>query len=196
MAELKSSNLTGDLTVTGDITCPTAVESIKSGFCVTGGGTISYISTKYFNWTSRFVIVGNGSGSNYSTSGYFEIECPAVGTTITGVGGASNVTVTSDGILIGNNLSLYYILPIGSTYASNSSNFRIVAGGTTTYNIPNNWLLIAINNGDAGTIRVCTGIILSAGGNNWLSAYNSTSFVSNTPTDTGLEVALYTQVFM
>jgi hypothetical protein len=127
---------------------------------ISGGGTITVDIAYNVLWSSRFIIISNGNGSNFSTSGHFDITCPVSGT-ITGVGGASNVTATAVGIPLSAWQAIYYILPIGSTSTSLAANFR-VAQYTSTLDIPHNWVLICVRNGDNNTVTFNNGITLTA----------------------------------
>jgi hypothetical protein len=124
----------------------TLTESLRSNVKITGGGNIAVNASGYVKWDTRFIVISNGRGSNFSTNGYFDISCPLSGT-ITGVGGAGNVTATSNGIPLGGWEALYYILPLGSSNGSLADNFRI-ASYTSDLDIPYNWVLICSRNGD------------------------------------------------
>jgi len=138
-----------------EATRDTLVASLRSNVNINGGGVITWDSNGYFNSTSRFIVIANGRGAFFSTNGYFSISIPTSGT-ILGVGGASNVTATSAGIPISNWQALYYILPIGSNNASIASNFRIVSY-TSDVVIPDNWVLLAVNNLDTNTLSITGG---------------------------------------
>lgn len=132
--------------------------SIKSRFNVSGGGLITVNASGSVLWGTRFIVISNGFGSNFSTTGFFDITCPTSGT-ITGVGGHANVTATAAGITMGAWDALYYILPIGSNNTSLTANFRI-ATYTAALDVPHNWILIALRNGDDGTFNFCNGMKL------------------------------------
>ena len=160
---------------------PSYTADLKSPANMTGGGNISYISSNFF-WSNRFIVISNGNGSQFSTAGYFDITMPTSGT-ITGVGGAANVTATGSGIPLGGWQAIYYILPVGSNNGSISANFR-VAQYTSALVVPETWLLIAVVNGDDGTVRVGNGITLQPGqtwasgsgtGSGWGSSANMMS---------------------
>jgi len=144
---------------------------------ISGGGTITVDASYNVLWSARFIIISNGSGSNFSTDGYFEITCPVSGT-ITGVGGASNVTATAAGIPLGAWQAIYYILPIGSSNGSLPANFR-VAQYTSTLDIPHNWVLICVRNSDTGVVTFNNGITLS-GGQSLNSIQQATTNTANT----------------
>jgi hypothetical protein len=126
----------------------TLSESLRANVNINGGGTITVSASGSVKWGERFIVISNGNGSNFSTNGYFDISCPLSGT-ITGVGGASNVTADTNGIPLSSWQALYYILELGSNNSSLADNFR-VASYTSNLDIPYNWVLICIRNGDDG----------------------------------------------
>ena len=137
-------------------------ESIKAGFDVSGGGTVSLSAASLFKWTARIIVISAGRGSHFGTSGYFDINMPTSGT-LTGVGGTSDQTWTANGCTLSSWLALYYILPIGSSSSSVAANFRI-ASYTSDLKVPSTWLLIAVRNAD-GLVpaKVCNGMTLLPG---------------------------------
>ena len=139
------------------------VESLKANFNITGGGTISVDGSGYITWSTRFIVIANGNGSNFAASGYFDISNPGSSVTITGVGGAGNVVTNgSGGIPLGSWQALYYILPIGSTNGSVAGNYRI-ASYTSAMDVPYNWILICVRNGDDGYFYFPQGLQLATG---------------------------------
>jgi adhesin HecA-like repeat protein len=142
---------------------------------ISGGGTITVDASHNVLWSARFIVISNGRGSYFSTTGYFDINCPTSGT-VTGVGGATNKTATAAGIPLAAWEALYYILPIGSNNASVAANFR-VASYTADLNVPHDWVLICVRNGDNGAVTFNNGITLSAG--------QSLSAVQQSNTNTG-----------
>lgn len=140
---------------------PSYTASTKAQANISGGGNITYNGSG-IGWTNRFIVINNGAGSHFSVNGYFDIDMPANGTVITGVGGAGNATVAGGIIPVGCWQALYYILPVGSGNGSLPANFRVaqyVAGMV----VPENWILIANQNCDHSTMRLGTGQILQSG---------------------------------
>lgn len=133
--------------------------SMKAAFNMSGGGTITVDGSGYVYWSTRFIIISHGNSSNFATSGYFDINCPTSGT-ITGVGGAGNVTATGAGIPLASWQALYYILPLGSASSSVAGNFRVMSY-TSGQDVPYNWVLICIRNGDDGLFYFPHGLILN-----------------------------------
>jgi len=152
-------------------------ENLRANRNFTGGGTITVDASYNVLWSSRFIVISNGYGSNFSTVGYFDITCPTSGT-ITGVGGAANVTATAAGIPLAAWSAIYYILPIGSANTSVAANFR-VAAYTSTLDIPSTWVLICIRNGDDSAVTFNNGIVLSAS-QSILSTKQATANTANT----------------
>ena len=125
---------------------------------MSGGGDISWDGT-YLKWSKRFIAIANGLSATTATSGYFDIETPAAGTVITGLGSTPDVTC-ADGIPMGLWQSLWYILPLGSSEVSVPANFRVANySSMLDVVIPSHWILVATTNGDAGGrhVKTCAG---------------------------------------
>ena len=161
----------------------TVMQSLRANRNVTGGGTITVDGSGNVLWTGRFIVISNGSGTHFSTNGYFDIDCPTTGT-ITGVGGASNKTATTAGIPVGAWEALYYILPIGSTNGTVAANFR-VASYVAGLEVPSNWILLCVVNGDNSCYYFNNGIILRAGQSIASSTFSSTFYANATNLSTG-----------
>jgi hypothetical protein len=87
-----------------------------------------------------------------AASGTFNIDQPPAGTVVPRVGatGATSVTATAAGVPLGAFESLYYILPLGTTYQSVPGNFRVV-GYDAPFTVPYTWIRIAMRQSD-GTV--------------------------------------------
>ena len=110
------------------------------------GGTIRV------RWDTRVVALPL---MGHATASYYEIACPADGATL-GAG-----TVNADGINLGQNLalaggynSLWYVLPTGSSNASQPLQFRVVNFQTTTETPGPNWVLICATFTDSGQLVI------------------------------------------
>ena len=142
----------------------TYTEDLKANTLMTGGGTVTFTGGN-LAWTNRFIVISDGYGSQFSTNGYFDISQPASGTTIpyVGLSGGGSATVTASGVPLAAWEALYYILPIGSSNTTTPANFRIAYwGANATFTVPENWVLIAVLNGDDGNLRLGNGMILWA----------------------------------
>jgi hypothetical protein len=130
--------------------------SIRTQSLLAGGGTISVSATYEVKWSARFISISRGRGANLATAGYFEILMPTLSTVITGYGGATNKTVTANGIPLSTWDALYYVLPYGSTFSTQNANFRIV-NYSADFVVPNDWILICLRNGDSSAVEFTTG---------------------------------------
>ena len=137
-----------------------AVRITRANVNITGGGTITVNNSYNVLWTSRFIVISNGRSSSTAVAGFWDISCPTSGT-ITGVGGATNKTATASGIPLDVWDALYYILPLGSTNTSLAANFRVV-NYTADVEVPSNWVLICVRNGDNGVVHFTAGFNLNA----------------------------------
>ncbi len=126
-------------------------QNLRSGNQITGGGTVTYNGTG-IRWDTRFIVISNGNGTDFSTNGYFDVTLPADGTVITGVGGSANATVAGGYVPLACWHALYYILPIGSGATTVNGNFRI-AHYTAGLQVPSTWLLLANQNCDNSTVK-------------------------------------------
>jgi hypothetical protein len=161
----------------------TLVASLRAHTNISGGGVITVDGGGFIKNSARFIVISNGRGAHFSTSGYFNIDIPTSGT-ITGVGGASNRTATANGIQVAGWDALYYILPIGSGHTSLAANFR-VAKYTANSVIPEEWVLIATKNGDTGgKYHIIDKYILATGQSINTAAFANTSVKTRTKTIT------------
>jgi hypothetical protein len=136
--------------------------SLRANRNITGGGAITFDSNGFLYWSQRFIVISNGKSPSLNTDGYFDIYVPTSGT-ITGVGGLPNRNATGSGIQINVWEALYYILPLGQTStAGGTNNFRI-ASYISDSDIPHNWILIAVRNGETGYLYLNNGVVLAPG---------------------------------
>lgn len=126
--------------------------ALRAPTMINGGGQMVYDGANFY-WSGRFIIISNSNSSRTATAGYFDVNIPAAGTVITGVGGYGNQTVTSVGVPIPTWSCLYYILPYGSTSTTLAANFRI-AGYTAGLIVPHSWVPICWQNGDTGILNL------------------------------------------
>lgn len=152
-------------------------KGVQKQQALTGGGVVSW-QGNVLNWSNRFITIATGRGvDNISTSGYYDISMPPIGTVIQGMGGAPNQTVTAAGVPFVGGASwyvLYYLLPSGGN-GSNPANFRI-AGYTADFILPDNAVMIGAWNTDDGSLRLGTGVTLAANSTNATNA----SLLTNT----------------
>ena len=159
---------------------------------MTLSGVATYTRDSFLTWTARFLIMAGGNGpGTISTEGHYDIVLPPVGTVIPGLGGASDVTVTAQGIKMLNPANsgwctLYYILPTART--SVPANFRFVSYSQNIL-IPDNWVMVATFNFDSKAIKIGTGQILTRGSDTsgFVAPFDAVvNFNQSTPTTPGV----------
>jgi len=126
--------------------------AMRHQIALTGGGNKSVqASGRSITWTERFIAISQGKGTGAGLTGFFQIDMPPDGTVIQGVGGAANQTVTGGRIPMEGWSALFYILPVGMSNVSRPENFRFVqyASPSTQVTIPDDWVLICVENSDA-----------------------------------------------
>lgn len=122
---------------------------------MTGGGQITWDGST-LGWTQSFRIGGLGQNTA-ARWGYFEATQPPNGTSIPVYGStsATSVTATATGIPLSGTRTLYYEPPLGDTFSSVATQYRIVdSAGTPNYNefnTPSHWILIAQRSEQSGT---------------------------------------------
>lgn len=127
----------------------------SQGIGLIGGGVRTVTSTS-IAWNARFLCIALGRDTDVAESGHFEINVPADSTVITGLGGASNQTVTGGQIPLPTSCALWYIPPWGAIQTSVDANFRITSW-TATLNVPNGWILVALRSPDSGIVHWADG---------------------------------------
>ncbi|MGB2791273.1 MAG: hypothetical protein WBC29_01850 [Candidatus Moraniibacteriota bacterium] len=115
---------------------------------LSGGGARSVSSTG-IAWTSRLITIGPGRGATGAASGFFDINVPANGTVIPriGVTPTGSATVASGVIPMAAWDTLWYVLPLGSTFSSQPGNF-IITSYTADAMVPAHWVRVVARSGD------------------------------------------------
>lgn len=141
------------------ITSSTFSQSLRANRNINGGGTVTFDINGNLYWSNRFIIISNGRGPHYALDGYFDAYCPTSGT-INGFGSAATRSATGAGINLGQWDALYVITPIGGSYSSIS---YAVVSYLADFEVPHNWVLIAVRNGDDGFVYLPNGMVLEPG---------------------------------
>lgn len=148
---------------------------LRSNVNVNGGGQIVFSTGSEVKWSQRLIVISDSKGSNFSTDGYFDINTPAAGTTITGAN-VANRLANANGIPIYDWEALYYALPTGKDHTFRSDYFRVAAFTGSDVDIPYNWTLLAVKNADSPKyLSLSNGVKINLGetGSAW-EAPNST----------------------
>lgn len=118
---------------------------------LTGGG-IRQVDATGVAWSQRFIAIGSGVDS-LSPNGYFDITMPPDGTVIPVYSSttATTATVASGVVPISTWGTLYYDVPLGETYTSDPSRFKIVSYNKLTpqFEVPTSWVAICTRNTDS-----------------------------------------------
>jgi len=125
---------------------------------LTGGGVLTIDTSYNIKWSQRFIAISLGNGTSTFTNGYQSITMPAVGTVITGYGGASNVTVTSAGIPLASWATLYYEPTFGGSGSTSDDNAFRVVSYTSAFTVPPHWIPVAVRNTDLTMVYFGNGI--------------------------------------
>ncbi len=141
------------------ITSSTFSQSLRANRNINGGGTVTFDINGNLYWSNRFIIISNGRGPHYALDGYFDAYCPTSGT-INGFGSAATRSATGAGINLGQWDALYVITPIGGSY--NSTSYAVVSY-LADFEVPHNWVLIAVRNGEDGFVYLPNGMVLEPG---------------------------------
>ncbi|MFN0086711.1 MAG: LamG-like jellyroll fold domain-containing protein [Blastocatellia bacterium] len=132
--------------------------SIK-GLPLSGGGAVTWDGPNgRLRWSRRFIALSPGNPNAYG-GGYVEIGMPAGDIPAEHAYDKQPRSVTPEGILLKDWEGLYAVHDNGK--GANTVSFRIV-NHTMPFQTAGNWLLIAAVNSDDRTIKLGTGVTLSA----------------------------------
>lgn len=150
--------VTGDMQVSGVVSGPVN-DYFKAQATMSGGGTVSWAGGGgRLKWSNRFIAISMEKQSSFS-NGYVDIYQPSAdipaAQVYDGVARSANAT----GVVLNGWEALYAVHTIGGDNSAVS--FRIVRY-TNPFTAPSNWLLVAVVNGDDNTVKLGTGLIISA----------------------------------
>jgi hypothetical protein len=116
---------------------------------LTGGGHRK-VTNNSISWDYRFIAMGMSRNADLP-NGYFNIDMPPDGTVIPVLGSAETVTVAGGYIPLYPWRALYYEVVPGVVSTSVPGRFKIADYSVGNFDVPSNYVLVAINNSDAGT---------------------------------------------
>jgi hypothetical protein len=141
----------------------TQVSALRAAASILGGGVVEWTGGG-ISWSSRFLIgISEGSGPHWADSGFFQLNMPANGSVIPGVGGHPGATVTGGYIPFAGWDVLYAICDVGASATISAKNLRL-ASYTSRMLVPSNWVVIAQNDGDANSVKWANGTLMFVGG--------------------------------
>jgi hypothetical protein len=127
---------------------------------MTGGGVVSLVGGA-FSWSGRFIVISTGSDPAAAASGYFQIDMPTSGA-LQVHGGATARNWSASGVSLNAWDALYYELPLGASTPSVAANFHVLSY-TAAFVVPAHWVLLVVQNGDRGFVRLGIGGVLRTG---------------------------------
>jgi hypothetical protein len=143
----------------------------RAQFTMTGGGTVTWGGLVQdaigagrwggrFKWTQRFIAISMERGKTFSV-GHMNVTFPtaAIPAANTWDNTARAVDATT-GLLLGDWEALYAVHTVGGD--QNAATNLQIRRWTNEFNAPSNWILVAVVNGDDGTLKLGTGVILAA----------------------------------
>jgi microcystin-dependent protein len=132
----------------------------KAQFSLSGGGTVTWGGPSgYLKWSARFIAISMERSKTFA-GGYVDINLPTSASLVT----APDATprVNAQGILLKDWEALYAVHEIGKD--PSKVTFQIVHYNTGSFHAPSNWLLVAVVNTDDKTVKLGTGVTVSANG--------------------------------
>jgi hypothetical protein len=127
---------------------------------MSGGGTVTWGGKGgRLKWTNRFIAISMERGSTFS-AGYVDIVQPTAGIPAANVYDGAARAADGDGVLLTDWEALYAVHTVGGN--NTALNGFQIRRYTHEFTAPSNWILVALVNGDDNTVKLGTGVILSA----------------------------------
>lgn len=133
----------------------------QAQFALSGGGTVTWGGPENrLGWSERFIAISMERGKTFS-DGHIEINQPTTEIPGSQVYDGNPRVPNDDGIILKSMEALYAEHTVGGSKTDLS--FHIVHWGSgKEFYAPSNWILVAVVNGDDGTVKLGTGKIISA----------------------------------
>jgi len=131
----------------------------KAQFTMSGGGSVTWGGTRgRLKWTQRFIAISAERGSTFS-NGFVDIVQPTTDIPKANVYDDVARSANADGIVLNGWEALYAAHTVGG---NNTDVSFFIRAYTSEFFAPSNWLLVALVNGDDDTVKLGTGVIVSA----------------------------------
>lgn len=150
-------NVTGLLSASG-LSGPVN-DYAKAHYTLSGGGTIKWSSGGWLSWNNRFIAIAMGKNSNIP-AGHINIFQPDEKKLELWDSSAATTRMSDKGIALKDWEALYAIHTIGET--ENRVTFKIYYYNSKQ-EIPINWILVAVMNGDDKSLKLGTGATIPIG---------------------------------
>ena len=132
----------------------------KAQFTLSGGGIVTWGGpNNRLKWTKRFLAISMERGPVFG-DGHLSINPPTTAIPAANVYDGAARTADRDGVLLRDWEALYAVHTVGGDSVA-VSGFQITRY-THAHNAPSNWILVAVVNADDGTVKLGTGVTLSA----------------------------------
>jgi microcystin-dependent protein len=132
----------------------------KAHYTLSGGGTIRWTKGGQFRWSNRFICICMGRTS-IVPAGHINIRYPINASQLT-VWDGSTDRLTSDGIQLRAWEALYAIHNMDLD--ENQVTYRVIRYECLpTFEVPINWILVAVMNDDDKSLKLGTGITIAPG---------------------------------
>lgn len=144
-----------------------ANDYMKAQFTLSGGGTVTWGGQGgRLKWSNRFIAISAERSATFA-NGHLNISQPTTdipaGQVYDGVARSAN----ANGVVLNGWEAIYAVHNVGAD--ENSVSFQIVRY-TNNFYAPSNWVLVAVVNADDNTVKLGTGLTMSA---NMSSSYGS-----------------------
>ncbi|MCJ2033287.1 DUF2793 domain-containing protein [Methylobacterium sp. J-068] len=132
----------------------------KAQALMTGGGTVTWGGPSgRLRWTARFLCIPLARTT--FSDGHLGIGQPVTPIPAAQVWDGSARSADATGIVLNGHEALWAVHVPGS----NNADYQfVITYWTKAFNAPSNWLLIAVANGDDGSVKLGTGAIIASGG--------------------------------
>ena len=176
-------DVTGDINFTGDLYNNGALVSFNNGggdtstivranhsqHIINGGGIVSFDSSANLKWSQRVILIPI-ERNEVGIDGYFNLDFPPVNTLIDYYNPSDVLTtreVSSSGLLIGHWEALWYRIEQGTGYETVNSRYVITNYLNYNWQPDENWILLAVRNGDNNILKFMPGQISIPLGNSY-----------------------------
>ncbi len=136
-----------------------ANDYIKAQWTMSGGGSVSWGgSGNRLKWTARFIAISAERPHTFA-SGFVNIVQPTSDIPAANVYNGVARSANADGVVLNAWEALYAVHTVGGN--ESAVTLQIASYANASFYVPSNWLLVAVVNGDDGTVKLGTGVCLN-----------------------------------
>ncbi|MCA0350386.1 MAG: hypothetical protein LCH85_00190 [Chloroflexi bacterium] len=133
----------------------------KAQFAFTGGGRVTWNGiNNRLKWSQRFIAISMERSISFA-SGHVNVNQPTSDIPADQVYDNQVRSCNAEGIVLKAWEALYAVHTVGGN--ENAVSYQITCYTKASFFVPSNWLLVAVVNGDDGTIRLANGLVLNPG---------------------------------